>query len=54
MPYLPIDTGFYQSSVKPIASQQLVNWYVDVPETAALTQVQLFPTPGLQQIGDTA
>ena len=53
MPYLPIDTGFYESSVKPIASQQLVNWYVDSPETTALTQAQLFPTPGLVQLDDT-
>lgn len=53
MPYLPIDTGFYQSSVKPIASQELVNWYVDVPETTALTPAQLRPSPGLSQIADT-
>jgi hypothetical protein len=53
MPYLPIDTGYYESSVKPIANQQLVNWYVDAIETESVTKAQLLPTPGLAQLFNT-
>lgn len=53
MPYLPITTGFYESSTKPIANQQLINWYVDAAETETITPAQLFPTPGIVELFNT-
>lgn len=53
MPYLPIDSGFYQSSARPVASQKLTNWYVDAAETETITRAQIFPTPGLTEILNT-
>lgn len=53
MIYLPINTGWYESPIKPIASQELVNWYVNIPETQALTESQWLPTPGLIELFDT-
>lgn len=50
MPDVPIDfaTGFYQSSSKPLASQECVNWYVQTPQTqGALNSSALFYTPGI-------
>jgi hypothetical protein len=53
MPYLPINSGWYESPIKPIASQELVNWYVYIPETNALTESQWLPTPGLVELFNT-
>jgi len=53
MPYLPIDTGYYVSSAKPIADQVLMNWYLDYPETQTMTPAQWLPTPGLKQLFNT-
>lgn len=47
---LPISTGFYVSSSIPVASQECTNMYVSIPETAAYTKAQLFPTPGINEI----
>lgn len=47
---LPISTGFYVSSSTPVASQECTNMYVNIPETAAYTKAQLFPTPGINEI----
>ena len=38
--YLPIDTGYYTSTSKPIADQILENWYLDYPETQTVTPAQ--------------
>lgn len=47
MPEFPIATGFYEDSVRPIASQQCINWVPQIPQTNAISQAQLKPTPGL-------
>tara|TARA_R110000868_G_C10972546_1_gene770344 strand:- start:6442 stop:7890 length:1449 start_codon:yes stop_codon:yes gene_type:complete len=42
-----IAEGFYEDSVKPIASQECVNYYPYIPEATATTQAALKPTAGL-------
>lgn len=44
---LPIGNGYYESSSLPIAAQECVNWYVNVPQAPALNQETLFGTEGL-------
>ena len=46
---IPIATGFYEDSSRPIAAQQCINWIPVVPETNALSISQLKGTPGLTQ-----
>ena len=46
---IPISTGFYEDSSKPIAAQQCINWIPVVPETNALSIAQLKGTPGLTE-----
>ena len=50
MPKVSLDfaTGFYQSSSKPLASQECVNWYPQIPQTqGVLNPKALFYTPGI-------
>ncbi len=44
---LPIATGFYEDDSKPISAQECTNLIPQVPQTNALTQVQLKFTPGI-------
>lgn len=45
---VPISTGFYEDSSRPIASQVCINFIPVVPETNALSISQLKGTPGLK------
>ena len=45
---VPISTGFYEDSSRPIAAQTCINWIPVVPETNALSISQLKGTPGLK------
>ena len=48
---IPIGTGYYQSSSKPLAAQELVGYFVQVAQTeGALTPDALFDTPGIVQV----
>ncbi len=44
---IPISTGFYEDSSRPIAAQTCINWIPVVPETNALSISQLKGTPGI-------
>jgi hypothetical protein len=44
---LPIATGFYVDASKPIASQECVNFKVQIPETNALSDAQLIGMAGI-------
>lgn len=44
---LPITNGFYQSNSLPVSAQECTNWYVNVPQAPALSERQLFGTPGM-------
>lgn len=46
---IPIATGFYEDSSKPVASQECVNWRISIPETNALTRATLKPFTGIEQ-----
>lgn len=51
---LPLHNGFYQSEALPVASQFCQNMYVNIPEvTGAISDSQLYPTPGLVEIVNT-
>ena len=48
---LPIYGGFYESDSLPLSAQQLINYYVNVPQTqGALAQQSIFGSAGLTQI----
>lgn len=51
--YLPIDTGYYTSTSKPVADQILDNWYLDYPETQTVTPAQWLPTAGIKELFNT-
>ena len=53
MTELPLATGFYEDSTKPVSAQECANWIPHVPETNAQSKVQLKPTPGLSAFADT-
>lgn len=46
---LPIANGSYKSDSLPISAQECVNWYPNIPQSAALSEETLFGTPGLSQ-----
>ena len=47
---LPVGIGFYESSSKPLAAQECVNYYPQNPQTiGALSNSSLFYTPGIDQ-----
>ena len=55
---MPIDLkltdGFYQDDSLPLANQQCVNFYIDVPQTNdALSRRALVPVPGIRMVSDT-
>jgi len=47
---LPISNGFYVSDALPISNQRCVNFRPNVPQTATITQDNLFSTEGLIQL----
>lgn len=49
MAEIPLSTGFYEDSSRPIAAQTCINWIPVVPQTNALSISQLKGTPGLTQ-----
>lgn len=54
MTQLPITGGFYQSDSLPVSAQQLINAYVQIPETeGAWSEEVIFGTPGLVQRATT-
>lgn len=54
MTQLPITGGFYQSDSLPVSAQQLINGYVQIPETeSAWSEEVIFGTPGLVQRAST-
>lgn len=50
---IPITNGFYLSESLPISAQECVNWYINFPQVPALTEVNLFGTPGLVERANT-
>lgn len=46
-------SGFYQSDSLPVANQSCVNFFVNQPQTQALSQSNLFGTAGVFQIATT-
>lgn len=46
---LPFTGGFYRTRSKPLSSQGLVNWYVNVLESGGLNEDNLYATAGLTQ-----
>lgn len=51
---LPISNGFAVSKSKPWTNQDLVNWYLSLPENGALSQASLFQTEGIKELLETA
>jgi len=51
---LPINGGFYESESTTISGQELINWYVNVPQTeGAFSRATLLGSSGLGQILST-
>lgn len=50
---IPIANGFYESESLPLAAQQCVNWYPNIPQNKALSMENLFGTPGINQLTTT-
>jgi hypothetical protein len=50
---IPIANGFYESESLPLSAQQCVNWYPNIPQNQALSQENLFGTPGINQLATT-
>jgi len=44
---LPIAAGFYTSDALPLSAQRAVNWRPSVPQTATITDANLFSTEGI-------
>lgn len=51
---LPIAQGFYVSDSLPVSSQRAVNWRPSVPQTSTITDANLFSTPGIDGIIESA
>lgn len=47
---LPFTNGFYQSRSRALSSQRCINWYPNVVEAPALSDENLFPTAGTEQV----
>lgn len=47
---IPFNSGFYQTRSKQFASQRLINWYVNYPDSGALNEYNLYHCPGLVQV----
>ncbi len=50
---LPIAKGSYQSESLALSSQRCINWIPVIPQSAAVNNRALFPSPGLSQLGST-
>ena len=46
---IPFTGGFYATRSKPLSSQRLINWYVNVLDSEGLNADNLYPTTGLRQ-----
>ena len=44
---LPVGAGFYTSDALPLSAQRAVNWRPSVPQTATITDANLFSTEGI-------
>ena len=44
---LPIAAGFYTSDALPLSAQRAVNWRPSVPQSATITDANLFSTEGI-------
>lgn len=47
---LPFTNGFYESRSRALSSQRCINWYPNVVEAPALSDENLYPTPGAEQV----
>ena len=47
---LPIANGFYKSDSLPIAAQECVGWYANIPQSPALNEETLLGVPGKNQL----
>lgn len=47
---LPFAAGFYKDSSLPVSAQECVNFYINVPQTNALSSAQLVGVPGLKSL----
>ena len=50
---IPVANGFYVSDSLPISHQECTNWIPIIPQAPALSQRQLYGTPGIRQIADS-
>ena len=50
MPMLSITNGFYTSRSLPLSAQECLNWYVNISEAPAMSQENLFGTPGIVEL----
>lgn len=49
---LPFTSGFYLSRSKPLSAQRCINWYPNTSTSDALSQENLYQTPGLRAVVD--
>lgn len=47
---IPLGGQFYQSDSRPIADQECVNFYLNIPQAPSVTDENLFVTPGLTEV----
>lgn len=47
---LPFTNGFYESRSRALSSQRCINWYPNAVEAPALSEENLYPTPGAEQV----
>ena len=47
---IPIDSGFYEFSTLPLATQRCINWYVNTNTEQTVTTSNLFGIPGLFEL----
>ncbi|WP_020208282.1 packaged DNA stabilization protein [Gilvimarinus chinensis] len=47
---LPLGGGFFMSRSRQFSAQQCTNWYPNYAEGDALSQVNLYPSPGIEEV----
>jgi hypothetical protein len=47
---LPFTNGFYDSRSRALSSQRCINWYPNIVESPALSDENLYPTAGVDQV----
>ena len=47
---IPFTGGYYNTRSKPLSSQRLINWYVNVLDSVGLNPESLYHTPGLREV----